>query len=151
MTVETLEVQLANLESNFQTDINEWETVYPTYMTSYSLSSSSARETARDSYNTANENIKKHQRELSEIKERLSNKNQYYSNRITKYTDDLQKLKQDNEKLKQKHLSLVDLKEGAQGKYVDSKVLYKQVYLGNLILASAIVGTCIFYKKKIKQ
>ena len=147
MTNNTVEQQLTTLKTSFNEDLEKRKQQFPAFMTSYTLAPEQKMET-ETTYINIDQEIKNKQNRLNYIKKNISEENDLYYSRIEQYTKDVETLKQENESLRKKHLSLVDLKEGAQGKYVDSKTIYKQIYLGNFILASAIVGLCIFYNKK---
>ena len=53
----------------------------------------------------------------------------------------------DKKKLQQKLSSLKGRKEGAQAMYIDSKLIYKQYYLGNWLLVLTMLGMGFMYKK----
>jgi len=141
MTKSQNEIQLQALNQRYKSALNERTKLFPKYKY-YTNSESTAREYAANASKIATIEA-----ELLNFKNSVETNNISLSSGASQINNKITSLENDKKKLQQKLSSLKGRKEGAQAMYIDSKLIYKQYYLGNWLLVLTMLGMGFMYKK----
>ena len=134
-------IRLNDLDTLYKNALNTHTDLYPQYKVFSDTPSINKK------YGDSENKLENIQAALFDFQNKMETNSISLADGAVRVDDEITALQKENKNLKQKLSSLNGRKEGAQGMYIDSKYLYQQYYLGNLILVGSIIGIGIMYKK----